>query len=46
MDKLNKNDEKKETIKFDYLSNEEALTMAIDFLKSNYAIFIEEFKNE
>ena len=45
MDKLDKFGNKKSTIKFDYLSNEEALSMAVDFLKENYEVFIEEFKN-
>lgn len=45
MDKLNKYGDKKSTIKFDYLSNEEALSMAVDFLKENYEVFIKEFKN-
>lgn len=46
MDKLDRFGNKKSTIKFDYLSNEEALSMAIDFLKGNYEVFIEEFRND
>ncbi len=46
MDKLDRQGNKKSTIKFDYLSNEEALSMAIDFLKGNYEVFIEEFRND
>lgn len=44
MDKLDKHGNKKSTIKFDYLSNEEALSMAIDILKGNYEVSLRGIK--
>ena len=32
-----------ETIKFEYLTNKEALTMSVDLIKSNYKEFIQIF---
>jgi hypothetical protein len=36
MDKLDKDGNKVEIIKFDYLTNKEALTISIDLIKNNY----------
>ena len=46
MHKLDKNGNKKSTINFDYLSNEEALNAAIDILKENRDLFVKEFRND
>ena len=43
MDKLDKEGNKIDIVKFDYLNNEEALTLAIDLLKKNYKEFIKSF---
>lgn len=45
MDKLNKEGNKIEVIKFDYLTNKEALSIAIDLIKNNYKEFISAFLN-
>ena len=43
MDKLDKSGNEIETIKFEYLTNKEALTMSVDLIKSNYKEFIQIF---
>lgn len=43
MDKLDRFGNKIETVKFDYLTNKEALTMSVDLIKSNYREFIGSF---
>ena len=43
MDKLDKSGDKIESIKFEYLTNKEALTMSVDLIKSNYKEFIQIF---
>ena len=45
MDKLDKDGNKIEVVKFDYLTNKEALSMAVDLIKNNYGGFISEFLN-
>ena len=45
MDKLDKYGNKIEVIKFDYLTNKEALSIAIDLIKNNYIEFINAFLN-
>lgn len=43
MDKLNKYGNKIEIIKFDYLTNKEALTISIDLIKNNFKEFVNSF---
>jgi len=45
MDKLDKNGNKVEIIKFDYLTNKEALSIAVDLIKNNHKEFINTFLN-
>jgi hypothetical protein len=45
MDKLDKDGNKIEVIKFDYLTNKEALSMAVDLIKNNFSGFISAFLN-
>ena len=43
MDKMDKHGNKTEVIKFDYLTNKEALTISIDLIKNNYKDFVKSF---
>jgi len=43
MDKMDKYGNKVEIIKFDYLTNKEALTISIDLIKNNYKDFVKSF---
>ncbi|MFH1527157.1 MAG: hypothetical protein ABIJ40_15290 [Bacteroidota bacterium] len=43
MDKMDKYGNKIEILKFDYLTNKEAMTMAIDLIKNNYKDFVKSF---
>lgn len=43
MDKLDKYGNKIEILKFDYLTNKEALTISIDLIKNNYKDFVKSF---
>jgi hypothetical protein len=43
MDKLDKDGNKVEIIKFDYLTNKEALTISIELIKNNYKEFVKSF---
>ncbi len=43
MDKMDKYGNKVEIIKFDYLTNKEALTISIDLIKNNYKEFVKSF---
>ncbi|MCL5029458.1 MAG: hypothetical protein M1480_10645 [Bacteroidetes bacterium] len=45
MDKLDKNGNKIEVVKVDYLTNKEALSIAVDLIKNNYNEFISAFLN-